>query len=445
MQFRNNRRFSERRKVLTAGLAAMLPVPVVGQIDSNPEVVIIGAGAAGLAVARTLMSLGRTVVLVEASHRIGGRAYTDSTTFGVPFDTGAHWLHYGAKNPYYQFAKARGYDIYAAPENYRLFAGNQEVDEKEFDTLWNTYDSVVSAISKAGKAGKDISAKEATKDIKNRWANTAKFILGAWGMGKDFDDFSTLDWWNSPDESDYFCSQGYGTLVADYGRDLPVSFDTTVTKIDWSGKNVTVETTKGKLTAKAVIITVSTGVLASNGIQFVPKLPLAKRESFDAISMGEYDHIALQFSEDIFGMGADGYLLYQIGDDGKGFGTLSNASGSGLAYCDVGGEWARQLMRETEHYRIDYALSQLRSLLGNEVDRAFVKGVATSWGLNRWTRGSYASANPGSYKMRQKLREQVGGRVYFAGEACHRSLWATVGGAHLSGVETARELSRNLG
>ena len=125
--------------------------------------------------------------------------------------------------------------------------------------------------------------------------------------------------------------------------------DTTVTKIDWSGKNVTVETTKGKLTAKAVIITVSTGVLASNGIQFVPKLPLAKRESFDVISMGEYDHIALQFSEDIFGMGADGYLLYQIGDDGKGFGTLSNASGSGLAYCDVGGEWARQLMRETEH------------------------------------------------------------------------------------------------
>ena len=75
-------------------------------------------------------------------------------------------------------------------------------------------------------------------------------------------------------------------------------FNTTVHQIDWSGQGVVVETARGKLKSKAVIITVSTGVLASGQIKFVPELPEEKRESFNEISMGAYDHIALHFSQD---------------------------------------------------------------------------------------------------------------------------------------------------
>ncbi len=156
--------------------------------------------------------------------------------------------------------------------------------------------------------------------------------------------------------------------------------------------------------------------------------------------MGHYDHIALKFSKDIFGIGENGYLIYEIGNDGRGFGTLANSFGTGLTYCDVGGGWARQLQNESVDYRVDYALTQLKSMLGNSIGRHFVKGAATAWGLERTAMGAYASAVPGAYRYRKRLRWPVADKIFFAGEACHRSMWATVGGAHLSGAEAARSV-----
>ncbi len=57
------------------------------------------AGVAGLAVAKTLMAANKSVLLVEARERIGGRAVTDSTTFGFPFDLGAQWIEAGRTSP----------------------------------------------------------------------------------------------------------------------------------------------------------------------------------------------------------------------------------------------------------------------------------------------------------------------------------------------------------
>jgi monoamine oxidase len=77
-----------RRSVLT-GLLATVILPAWAQtIPTIPDVVIIGAGAAGLSAARSLIAQGKSVVIVEGADRIGGRAYTESDTFGVPFDHG---------------------------------------------------------------------------------------------------------------------------------------------------------------------------------------------------------------------------------------------------------------------------------------------------------------------------------------------------------------------
>ncbi len=425
------------------GLAVLLPQSTFGVTSAEYDVVVVGAGAAGLAAARSLIEKGKNVMLVEASQRIGGRAHTDLSIFGVPYDIGAHWLHNGSLNPYNKYAKSEGFEIYPVPENYRLFSrSNEEVDSDQLAMLWKDVDKLGSAIGKASKSGKDVPPSMVTGHVDGRWSNTAKFVLGPWSMGKDFDDFSTTDWWNSEDGTDYFCSSGYGTLVAHYGKDINVSLNTPVHKIDWSGQGVVIETARGKLKSKAVIITVSTGVLASGQIKFVPELPQEKHESFNEISMGAYDHIALHFSRDVFGVGEDGYLIFEIGEDGKGFGTLANSAGSGLAYCDVGGSWALDLQTEDEAFKINYALGKLKNLLGSDIEKQYIKGSTTAWGLNPLTLGSYASARPGSYKMRKVLRQPVGERVFFAGEACHSSIWATVGGAHLSGAETARTVLR---
>ena len=124
---------------------------------------------------------------------------------------------------------------------------------------------------------------------------------------------------------------------------------------------------------------------------------------------------------------------------------MVNASGGNLSYADVGGEFARALEKEGREASMDFALSELRKIFGSEVDRQFIKADATAWGLNPLFHGSYASAEPGKFGMRNVLRESVGGRIHFAGEACSETNWATVAGAHNSGVATAESVLSAMG
>ena len=209
-----------------------------------------------------------------------------------------------------------------------------------------------------------------------------------------------------------------------------------------------VETDRGVIRARACIVTVSTGVLAHEGIRFDPPLPVAKRESFHGISMGIYNHVALLFRDNFFGVGADGYVYHKVESRGaaspEGMGVLVDASGSNLAYADVGGECARALEWEGPRAATDFVLATLRGIFGAEVDRQLVKAHATAWGSDPLARGAYASAEPGRHGMRDVLREPVGDRVWFAGEACSEDDWATVAGAHKSGVATARALHERI-
>ena len=81
------------------------------------DVLVVGAGAAGIAATGALGAAGLGVVCLEASDRIGGRVHTDTAIFGVPFDTGAHWLHNEQSNALKAPGLAMGLDLYPAPEN----------------------------------------------------------------------------------------------------------------------------------------------------------------------------------------------------------------------------------------------------------------------------------------------------------------------------------------
>lgn len=410
---------------------------------TNPDVVIIGAGAAGIAAAHQCAKDGLSFVMVEAKDRVGGRAYTESSTFGVPYDHGAHWVQSENRNSYFARAKASGLNFYRARDQFVIFGESGRATAAEEDELWTAWGQAESDLNRAGAAGKDISAEEAYRAVGD-WANTAEFAMGPWEMGKDFKDFSALDWWESAGSTDWYCEEGYGTLVAAHAKDIPIRLNTPVREIDWSGSGVSVATDAGTITARAAIITVSTGVLAGEGITFNPPLPVRKQESFHGIAMGDYNHITLQFTEDIFGAGIDGYVLHKVDESREGFGGLTNASGLGLAYCDVGGQFSVDLENAGEAESIDFVLGKLRSLVGSDADKYFVKGSSTAWTSDPFVRGCYASARPGAYPMREVLRQAVGDRLFFAGEACHEDLWATVGGADKSGTDTAKEVAAVL-
>jgi len=431
------------RRAVLGGLASLATAPALAALPPDPDVIVVGAGAAGLAAARTLIDRGLSVVVLEARERIGGRAYTESETFGVPYDRGCHWLHNAYMNPWVAFGEANGFDVYPSPGAYAAYDGTEEVSSADYAAMDEAYDAAIKAMYDAGREGRDVAASQVVSG-EGTWAPLVACWIGGWSMGKDLDAISCLDYWNGEaGYENWFCKQGFGTLVAQYGQGLPVELSTPVTGIDWSGDGVRVETDKGTLGAKAVIVTVSTGVLAADLIRFTPALEPDKQESFRRISMGTFNNIALQFSRDIFGLGNDAYWDYKPATtDAVGF--MTNISGTNLSFGFVGGSFGRQLIDAGVEAAVDFALGELKKSLGNDIHKDFVKGAYTMWDKDPWTLGSYASAEPGYYHMREVLRRPVGDRIFFAGEACNELLWATCAGAQFSGIDTARDVADRL-
>ena len=437
-----------RRRVLIGG-SSLLAAPLWARatLAATPDVVVIGAGAAGIAAAKTLLAAGRNVTVIEASDRIGGRIHTDQSIFGLAYDLGAHWLHNAEINPFVTYGQQNGFSLYEALYDGSAYIGGREATEEEIEQAGEFADIAFSEIERAAKAGQDVSPASVLSDIREH-LDIVELSIGPLSIGKDLDGFSCLDWYSGASGTDWFCVEGYGALWKHTADSVPVQLSTRAETVHWGGKGVTVETNRGAVLARACIVTVSTGVLANRGLRFSPSLPASKVEAFHGISMGLYNHIALQFSDDIFGYGDDGHLVIPIAPSDasqpEGFGLVTNASGSRLTYADVGGSFAHRLEKEGSATAIDFALSELRKIIGSDVDKAFVKGHATAWGRNPLTYGSYASAKPGATPLRAVLREPVGDRVWFAGEACHESEWATVSGAHKSGQAAARQVLRLL-
>jgi hypothetical protein len=107
------------RRSFLAGSAAVAAGPVLAAPTVQPDfdVVIVGAGAAGVAAARRVAAAGRRFVVLEASERWGGRCFTDVRTFRVPYERGARWIYMPDLNPLavgavvYPFAQVYNGDI----------------------------------------------------------------------------------------------------------------------------------------------------------------------------------------------------------------------------------------------------------------------------------------------------------------------------------------------
>ena len=139
-----------RRKFITGAIATFgsLGLPSYSY-SSNPDVIVIGAGAAGLAATSHLIENGYSVTCIEANNRIGGRALTNNSIFGVPYDVGAHWIQNSKDNPFREYGeqvKDEGFDVYKPPtkwgeDRYVVYDGTQNVTgTKSEDALWKLYE-----------------------------------------------------------------------------------------------------------------------------------------------------------------------------------------------------------------------------------------------------------------------------------------------------------------
>lgn len=422
----------------TAG-AASLPVFSGASLAAETDVAIVGAGAAGIAAARRLTAGGLRVVVLEAADQVGGRCITDTATFGVPYDVGAHWLHVPESNPVAKLAPRTGFDIYPAPPGQRVRVGRRNARESELEEYLSVVARGKRAIEDAARGKVDISCAQAMPKDLGEWQPLMEFYLGPFACGKDFSELSVVDFTRSNERDvDAYCRQGFGALLAKMAEGLPVQLSTPVTKITALGRpGFTIETAgKGSLQARAVIVTVSTNMLLDDRIAFAPALPKRQIDALSRLRLGHYERIALEVVGNPFGLARDD-LVFEKADNNRTAGLLANVGGTSLAFVDVAGSFGRELAAKGPREMTAFALEWIDKLYGGDVKKAVKRTHATQWLSSPFVRGSFSAASVGGQPSRRILMEPLFDRVFYAGEAAHETLWGTVGGAWESGERAA--------
>lgn len=435
------------RRTFIAGSAALASTPALGAVSASGEtdVAIIGAGAAGIAAARKVAAAGRRFALIEATDHIGGRCVTDNRTFGVPFDRGAHWLHMPDINPVAKLASRTGLDIYPAPPGQKLRIGRRNAREGEMEDYLAAIVRANRAIQEAARGKVDVSCMSALPKDLGDWRPAVEFVLGPFGCAKNLDEVSAVDYSRSLERDvDAFCRQGFGALLVKLAIDLPVQFGTPVQRMLSTRNSVEIETTRGRISARAAIVTVSNGVLAADKIKFTPELPKRQIEAISKLSLGSYDHVAFELKGNPLGLQNDD-VVFEKAANARTAAMLANISGTPLCTVEIAGKLGRELDQAGESAMIEFATGWLVELYGADIKKAIGKTVATRWSRDPWALGSFSAAAVGGQGGRKVLMEPVRERLFFAGEAVHEALWGTVGGAWESGERAAEAALRLWG
>jgi Flavin containing amine oxidoreductase len=220
-----------RRDFLSASAGIAATPLFAGRTAAAPpardaDIVVIGAGVAGIAAARRVLAANRKVIVLEAASQIGGRCQTDSSTFEVPFDRGARWAHNPETNPMIRLARTAGLELMPAPAGEKIRIGRRNARPGETEEFLAALVRANRAIDDAARRS-DVSCASVLPKELGDWAGTAEFVLGASFTGKDLKDISVVDKTRAQDRTDAIaCRQGLGTLIARLGAQLPVALST---------------------------------------------------------------------------------------------------------------------------------------------------------------------------------------------------------------------------
>lgn len=415
----------------------MIPLP------TNPDVIVAGAGAAGLSAAKALQAHGLEVIVLEADDHVGGRCITDTTTFSTPFDRGGSWLHSASINPLARLAEDAGEDLHKGAWDWLwvhtpdglLAAADVPAYGQYQEAMWES-------INAAGQGGEDTSVASALPASPMR--ETAKHWV-AQMQGGDADVVSAADVHRYADaKGDWLVAGGLGAFVRRLHADVPVRLNCPVTNIDYSGQGVRATTPVGVVQAKRIVLTVSTGVLSAEKIEFVPPLPREKSAAIDQLPMGLLNKVGIEFDPAWAGAHQGQMADYATGGDAFctllfGFYDMS------LAVGFTAGRYGDQLEAAGPGAATDYCMEGLRAIFGGDIIKHIRRTDETAWRSNPHTLGSYSYAKPLGADARAILAAPLDDRLFFAGEATMTDAYATVHGAWRSGVIAAEAVALSLG
>lgn len=402
---------------------------------SDVDIVIIGAGAAGLSAAHHVSAKPVTCLVVEAANRLGGRALTRLGDGGVPLDLGCGWLHSADRNPWTRIAERTGFTVDRTPPPWGTQACDHGMRADEQAAFHAAYDAWEQRVL-AARGGPDRPAAELL-DPAERWNPLidalSAYINGTETAGLPVHDYAAYA--EAAGEANWRIAEGYGALIAAHGAGLEVALDTPVTAIDRSGPRLRIRSGRGAIEARAAIVTVPTPIIADDVLRFVPELP-DKLEAAANLPLGLANkaHLALDEPE-LFP--ADSHLFGRT-DTTETCSYHLRPLRRALIEAYAGGAHAERLEREGAPALAAFAIEELTALVGSDLRRRLRPLSVTRWRADPLIRGAYSHARPGHAAARAALAAPVEDRLFFAGEACSVSDYSTAHGAHDTGVAAAQ-------
>lgn len=439
-------------------------------MDSTPDVLIVGAGVAGLAAAQSLTAAGRHVTILEARDRIGGRIFTHpASTPEAPIELGAEFVH-GRPPEIFNLAKSAGLRLqelrgqFWYTEKGKLCRDEFPAERSVFERMEKYRGPDLSFRQFLDEYCSDVPAQEklwATAYVEGFHAANAELIsLRSIVEGEKAEE--QID-----GERQFRLAHGYGGLVEALQQAIDPAFcewrlNQVVTSVRWEAGRVEIETqppgsAKVLYHAKRAIITLPLSILqlpseSAGAVQFIPGLDM-KQPALSQLAMGAAVHLTLVFREAFWRKPGVTRASAGLGDmlflfsDNPWFPTwwskLPSAAPVLTAWC--AGPRAQQYCGQPASLLEQKAVEALAASLAiaaEKVARRLQASYVHDWQADPYSRGAYSYVLVGGAEQGQRqLAAPVAGTLFFAGEATNfHGHHATVHGAMSSGYRAAAEI-----
>ncbi|GAA2056264.1 monoamine oxidase [Leifsonia soli] len=425
------------------------------------DVVVVGAGVAGLAAAEMLRSAGRSVTVLEARERIGGRVWTDRR-YGTALDLGASWIHGITDNPVWDAVQRHGIATreftvgsyqpggrpiaYFSPEGARLTAGEVDDFVSDVSTASGRLERVIAelgtGIPYATAVDRALAALSWTHEREQRVREFLRHRAEEqYGVSADDLDVHGLDD-DSIEGDEVVFPNGYDQLPRALAEALDIRLGCPVSRVSWSDRGAEVTTGNSVVSADHVIVTVPIGVLKSRGIVFDPPLPEPIAGAIGRLEMNRFEKVVLRFPRRFWPGGV--YAVRRQGPAAHWWHSWYDISGrdeTPTLLTFAAAECAAQTALWSEDQVTASVMASLREVFG--VAAPDPSGtVVTRWQLDPYSRGSYAYLPVGARRRdHEDLATPVGGGVlHIAGEATWMDDPATVTAAFESGRRAASRI-----
>jgi monoamine oxidase len=433
----------------------------VPSFSNNADVIIVGAGAAGLMAARRLDEHGLTVALLEARSRVGGRVWTDRTeSWPRPVELGAEFIH-GGSELLDRFVRAAGLEPQPAPNrNWWVEEGRRVAMDDAWDRIYAVFRGIGPDFN--GSFGEWLRVHGGALAPLDRTL-AATYVEGFHGAPLERASASMLfaSAQGGPDEQRR-PGGPYDRVIAaihplDTSSRVTLFLNTIVSTISWRPRHVAVQCTRGgSWRARAAVITLPLGVLKAppgetGAVQFDPPVA-AKRDAWSRVGVGHAMRIVLRLRDDAWSL--DVLPAEWSAGRGEGMGFVqSTLEAFPVWWCGApdplligwtGGPKAEALAQLTTEQIFRRALAALSALTGR--DEARVASLILDWRCHNWTtdpftRGAYSFSQAGCEDVPAQLAEPVEQTLFFAGEAtADPQELGTVNGALESGRRAADEV-----